>query len=294
MEVIPLRPGVWVLRGGVNLGVIGAEGEAVFVDAGLDEGPARRLWRWAEEQGLRPRAAILTHAHADHFGGAHLWEARGLSLFAPPLEGAVMRHPLFEPVFLFAGASPLPELLGKFTLAQPLSTVAPLEAGPREFGPVSLTCVPLFGHSPAQVGVCVDNILFCADAIFTPDILAKHPIPFCYDLDQALASAQAVEAYEIIVPGHGTPLEGQEAKHAAQAFRAHLLRLVEEVESALASPCTAEALLRILAQKLGVQNLNLVGFLLARTTVFAVLSFLVREGRAEPVVEDGSLLWRRQ
>ncbi len=294
MEMVCLRPDVWVLRGGVNLGVILAEGEAVFVDAGLDEGSARRLWRWAEEQGLRPRAAILTHAHADHFGGAHVWEARGLPLFAPAFEAAMMQHPLLEPIFLFSGASPPPELLGKFTLARPLSAVSHLEPGAQAFGPVSLACMPLPGHSPAQVGVAVGNILFCADAIFTPDVLRKHPIPFCYDLGQALASAQAVEEYEVLVPGHGAPLEGPAAKEAAQAYRAHLLRLVEEAENALGSPLTAEELLRVLAHNLGLPNLNLVGFLLARTTVFAVLAFLVREGRAEPLLEGGFLRWRRR
>ncbi len=294
MEIVSLRPDVFVLRGGVNLGVVVAAGEAVFVDAGLDEGPARRLWRWAEERGLRPRAAILTHAHADHFGGAHLWDARGLPLFAPPLEGAVMQHPLLEPVFLFSGASPVPELWGKFTLAQPVRGVTPLESEALGVGPFSLALVPLPGHSPEQIGVSVGNILFCADAIFTPDILAKHPIPFCYDVGQALTSTERLEAYETVVPGHGVPLHGAEVRQAAQTFRARLLDLVEDTERALASPRSGEEVVGILAQKLRVKNMNLVGFLLARTTVFAVLSFLVQDGRAEPLLQDGLLLWRRK
>lgn len=290
MEIVSLRPNVWVLRGGVNLGALVAEGEVFFVDAGLDEGPARRLWRWAEERGLRPRAAVLTHAHADHFGGAHFWEAQGLPLWAPPLEAAMMRHPLLEPLFLFAGASPHPELLAKFTLARPIPTVRPLEEKAEELLPLKI--VPLPGHAPEQVGVAVNGILFCADALFTPEILAKHPIPFCHDVAQALKSLDGLGEHEVVVPGHGAPLEGAAVRAAVQAFRTRLLDLLEETEKALSTPRSGEELVGFLAQRFGAQNLNLVGFLLARTTVYALLSFLVREGRAEAFLENGVLLWR--
>ncbi|MEN3010712.1 MAG: MBL fold metallo-hydrolase [Candidatus Bipolaricaulaceae bacterium] len=294
MEIVAVCPGVAVLRGGVNLGVLVAEGEAVFVDAGLDEGAARRLWRWAEEKGLRPRAALLTHAHADHFGGAHFWEGKGLPLWAPPMEAAGMRHPLWEPIFLFSGASPLPALRGKFTLAQPLRTVNPVEPGPLDLGPVRVEVVALPGHAPEQVGVAADGVLFCADALFPPEILAKHPIPFCYDLAQALRSLEKVRAYAHVVPGHGAPLREAAVACAARTLQDRLLAVAEEVERALALPRTGEELVGALVQAFGVRNLDLVGFLLARTTVFASLSFLVAEGRAEPIVEGGRLLWRRK
>lgn len=56
MEVRYLGQGVYAFLGAVNLGAIVSEGFAVFVDAGLDEGPARKLWRWAEQNGVRPQA----------------------------------------------------------------------------------------------------------------------------------------------------------------------------------------------------------------------------------------------
>ncbi|MCX7844540.1 MAG: hypothetical protein N2507_04305 [Candidatus Bipolaricaulota bacterium] len=135
----------------------------------------RRLWRWAEE--LRPRGALLTHA--DRFGGAHFWEGKGLPPWAPPMEAAGMRRPIWEPIF-FSGASLLPALRGKFTLAQTLRTVAPVEPGPLARGPV---------------GVAADGFRFCADALFPPETLAKHPIPFGYDLAQALRGLEKVRAY---------------------------------------------------------------------------------------------------
>ncbi|MCS7217135.1 MAG: hypothetical protein NZ924_05635 [Candidatus Bipolaricaulota bacterium] len=74
---------------------------------------------------------------------------------------------------------------------------------------------------------------------------------------------------------------------AAKTLQENLLAAAEEGERALALPRTGEELV-------GVRNLDLVGFRLARTMGFAGLSFLVAAGRAEPVLEGGRLLGRRK
>jgi glyoxylase-like metal-dependent hydrolase (beta-lactamase superfamily II) len=292
MEGVPLGKRVVAFPGPVNLGALIAEGEVLFIDAGLDDGTARKLWRWAEEQGLRPRGAILTHAHADHFGGAHLWEKRGLPLFASALEGAIMEHPLFEPVFLYGGASPHPALLGKFTLAEPCRIRGKLAPGKVELGPFAVEIVDLPGHAPTQIGVRFDGVLFCADALFPSAILQKHPIPFCYDLDQALSTLSLLEA-ETVVPGHGPILSGTKLSAEREAFRTRLEEIRELVRSALDSPKTAEEILGCVASALGETLRDLPSFLLARTTIFAALTSLVRAGQAQAFLEKNQLLWRR-
>ena len=294
MEVLPLGSGVWAFPGGVNLGAISAEGEVVLIDAGLDDGPARKVWRWAEEEGLRPRAAVLTHAHADHFGGAYLWASRGLPLYASELEGMMMEHPFCEPFFLFSGAAPLSKLLEKFTMAKPCPIAGALTPGPKEFGPVAVEVVDLPGHAPAQIGVKAGPILFCADALFPEDILRKHPIPFCHDLSQALASLKAVEEAEVVIPGHGPILKGADVTKACAAFREHLERIREITFEGITTPKSAEEILAEIANILGASFTTVTEFLLARTTILATLSSLVRESSAEAVVEGNQLLWRRR
>lgn len=294
MEIEELRAGVWAFRGGVNLGAIVKDNFVIFLDAGLDDGPARKLWRWAEDRNLRPFAAILTHAHADHFGGAHLWASRGLPLFSSPLEGAMMEQPLLEPLFLFSGAAPLPELRSKFTLAKPCRLNGDLNPGAVEFGPIELEVVALPGHSPAQIGVRAGDVLFCADALFPPEILEKHPIPFCHDFPQALISLQVVEEAELVVPGHGPILRGEAVRTACHAFRHQLTRIREISLREIKTPQTAEEILVRMAEELGTTFGNATQFLLARTTVFAALSSLVQEGLAEAIVEGNRLVWRRR
>ncbi|MBC7093844.1 MBL fold metallo-hydrolase [Candidatus Bipolaricaulota bacterium] len=293
MEPIELIAGVWVFPGAVNLGVIAAEGRAVFIDAGLDDSAARKLWRWAEEAGLKPHAAILTHAHADHFGGAYLWEKRGLPLYASEPEGAMMENPEFEPIFLFSGASPHPELLSKFTLAKPCRISQTLAQGPLELGSISLEIVALPGHAPAQIGVRVGPVLFCADALFPPEILSKHPIPFCHDFSGALSSLRNVEEAEVVVPGHGPILRNAEVRGACGEFRDRLEQIKDLVFQETTNPKSAEEILAKVAAELGAKLQTITEFLLARTTILAALTALVREGLVEAVLE-GNLLWRRR
>jgi glyoxylase-like metal-dependent hydrolase (beta-lactamase superfamily II) len=54
---------------------------------------------------------VVTHAHADHFGGVHhLIQQTGLKVYATRVEAAVMSGPILEPLYLFSGAQPPREL----------------------------------------------------------------------------------------------------------------------------------------------------------------------------------------
>ena len=57
------------VAGRVNIGVILGDGQAAFVDSGLDESTARKAAQAVEQRGLTLTAILNTHAHADHCGG---------------------------------------------------------------------------------------------------------------------------------------------------------------------------------------------------------------------------------
>jgi glyoxylase-like metal-dependent hydrolase (beta-lactamase superfamily II) len=326
MRQVELAPGIFHLQGGSNMGLAVQDGKGLLIDAGLDKDAARQALRAAEGLGVTLEAALLTHAHADHFGGAYLLQQRlGLPLYAPGLEAAMMEHPVLEPLYLFGGAAPIGELRGKFTLAQacriehviPVVATLVAPAGqkttevvttgqtttevvptnyPLEIGPFRVEVVPLPGHAPNQVGVAVGEVLFCADAVFPMETLEKHKLTFCVDLDETLATLQRLPGlpYARFAPGHGPAYStGEEIARACTANRERLEEVRERVYAALETPQETPTVLQQVADGFGLRMTTATAYLLTQTTVLAALSSLERAGRVAVAMESNRLVWRR-
>ena len=118
----------------------------MLVDTGLDRDTAKKILRHVESLKITLAAVVVTHAHADHCGGAAMIRARtGVPVYAPALEADVVANPIWEPLYLFSGALPPAELRHKFTLAEPCPVDGILESGEQELGGVPLTVLPAPG-----------------------------------------------------------------------------------------------------------------------------------------------------
>ncbi len=295
MELIPLTPSAYHLRGGSNAGLIVQDGRALLVDTGLDRDTAKKILRHIEGLKVRLAAVVITHAHADHFGGAALIRARsGAPVYAPALEADVVANPLWEPVYLFSGALPPAELRHKFTLAEGCPVDVRLETGDQVLGDVPLTIIPAPGHAPNQVMIAGGGVCFVADAVFAPEVLHKHGIPFYVDVDQTLASLASLAAldgrYAWFVPGHG-PAVAQIAPWCAENA-ARLKQICEAVAAALAESGEVGELIRRTADRLGATIPNPAIYWLTQTTVNACLAALQRAGRASVQVTENRLVWK--
>ena len=195
MPLQPIAGRALYLPGSNNLGVIATgDGGAIAVDTGLDKDTARALRRALDEAGLRLRAIVTTHHHADHVGGNEflLRNLPGVEVWAPPLEAALIAHPILEPIYLSLGARPSAALHTKWLLSKGSPVHHLLDGPTAEVAGVRLDVVPLPGHSIAQVGVAVDGVCFVADGLFGPAVLEKHGIPYAHDVGAQLASFAAI------------------------------------------------------------------------------------------------------
>jgi glyoxylase-like metal-dependent hydrolase (beta-lactamase superfamily II) len=294
---VELAPGIFHLQDGSNMGLVVQDGKGLLIDTGLDKDAARRTLRSAGEAGIALEAVFITHAHADHFGGAHALQRRAdVVVYAPALEAAMMEHPIMEPLFLFGGASPIGELRHKFTLAKPCQVDHVVEPGPLEIGPFSVEVVALPGHAPNQMGVAVGETLFCGDAVFPAEALQKHKIPFCVDIDEALSTLERLPGlpYACFAPGHGPAYPaGEEFAAICAANQERLDEIRALVYGALEEPQETGTLLRHVADHFGLRLEAAALYLLTQTSILAALSSLERAGRVKTAVEDNRLLWRR-
>lgn len=296
--------GTYAVTSGSNIGVIAPGDRALMVDAGLDRDAARKALRELEPLGAALAGVLITHGHADHFGGA-AWTARrqGVPVIAPPLAGAYAHLPLLEPIFLHGGAAPISELRSKFTLARDALATMPATMAPGVLAVagIEVQVEALPGHAPAQVGIGYPaagapapkgRTLFCGDAVFPQETMARHPILFCYDVDAWLATLERLPklAYDRVMPGHGAPVE--DVRPLVSATAARLREIVSVVREAIVDPRTPGEVLRAVAEHFEVTFTAPQFLLLSQTTVNAALTSLQAAGEAEAVVAENRLVWQ--
>jgi glyoxylase-like metal-dependent hydrolase (beta-lactamase superfamily II) len=293
---VRLQEGAYLLRGGSNVGLVVANGRAVLIDSGLDRDAGRRALRHVEDLAAELVAVLVTHAHADHFGGAgYLRRRTGARVHAPAFEDAVVANPLLEPTYLFGGAEPPDLLRHKFLLAKPSPVDGRIEPGRFEVAGIEFEAVPLPGHAHNQMGVAHGDVLYCADGFFPPDVLDKHGVPFMVDLDAWLETLARLPtlSYTHFCPGHGDAHDPA-ALAGAAAYNADRLRQIRRLAwEATAAPATGGQVLRQVADGLGLAMDNPTQYHLNRTAVLAALASLQRAGEVEMRVRDNRLLWVR-
>jgi len=280
------------VSGRVNIGVIVGDGQAAFIDSGLDEGAARKAVQAVEQAGLRGVALINTHAHADHCGGnAFLKKRTGATVYAPAVEAAFIQHTEIETFYLF-GAAPFPAIDSKWFHAAPSSVDQILGTTLSVCGMV-LEIIPTPGHSINQVAVLTADAAFLGDAVVAPALLERYPIQYCYDVHAHRATLERLAGLRKAwyVGAHFPPTQDLEGLVAAN--RRNLERTADAVLSAVAPASTTEDVIAGATEALGVLSMDASAYLLNAAAIKAHLSAHARDGRLIFDIHDRRPLWRR-
>lgn len=292
--VVALSERVHVVPGGVNIGVLRGEGDQlILVDTGINETAAKKALKAAREEIGGDVVAILnTHGHADHFGGNQAVVKRTAArVYAPNFDEVVIRHPLLQPALLFGGADPPESMRGGFMLAKPSPVDEIVHPGSLNIAGVEIEVVPLFGHSPGQVGYVVDDVFFCADVVLPATVLEKYRIPYLFSLTdhlEALETARGV-GYSNAVPGHGPLVDNlTELIDLNQALITDVLAVVRQVTS---EPKTAEAVMSEVLAHFGASPADAPAYYLLQPTILAFLTHLHRTGQVRHEIVNLRSLW---
>jgi glyoxylase-like metal-dependent hydrolase (beta-lactamase superfamily II) len=280
----------------------------LLVDTGC-VGMVRDLVLPAAER-LRPgssvRRAVVTHAHADHFGGnAELLEADpGCRILVHRDDAAWARDPAWHVRDAYGALEPdypcPPEV--RDWVAGLLGAPAPverLEAGDElalDDGRV-LRVLHLPGHSPGHLGLWEreERLLLLSDALLADgqriggEVVA---IPAYLDVDDYLASIRAVRALapHTTCPAHYEVMDGEATAAFCDASEQFVARLDEAVLDALGGgePWTLERLTAHVVPRVapGVE-----GSMVAALSVRAHLAGFERRGVARWTLREGRTAW---
>lgn len=190
----------------VNVGYIKKGDSGLLIDAGIDSSAIKKVLRQLDENGWPLTHLFITHAHADHYGGAaYIQQHYPVKTYAPEIEADVMRYPKWEPLYLFQGTAPPDLLRNKFLEAPAAVCDECVKKGPITFGAIEAECIPLPGHSENQMGLKVEGVLYASDAYLGQDELDKHQIPFQIDTGRTLDTLKNLMDMDVtgMVPGHG-------------------------------------------------------------------------------------------
>ncbi|WP_100333863.1 MBL fold metallo-hydrolase [Bacillus alkalisoli] len=299
MEWINVTGKVGYFKGSVNIGYARiSDKTGLIFDAGLDDQTMKKVIKQLESLGAPITHLFISHAHADHYGGAaHLQKKYDVYTYAPVFEEAILRNPMLEPLYLFHGTYPMNEWRNKFIEGKPIRVdeVVSLE-GDRvlQIDEIPLQVLSLPGHSYNQYGIIFDGILFASDSYFSVETLEKHNIPFIVNGEATLATLHKLLAIECAgaFPGHGEYEEN--FKKIVQANIQFHEKILEEITDIIfgnnnKEGMTLDSLVGNACKNRKIEIKSVTSFMLFRTAITAYVTKLILKGRVELIVKDNQL-----
>jgi glyoxylase-like metal-dependent hydrolase (beta-lactamase superfamily II) len=274
-----IADGIFYFPSAVNIVYVRKEDTGIIIDGGLEEARMKKVVKEIEGSNGPITHTILTHAHADHFGGvAWLQKKYSVRTLAPIIEASIMESPILEPIYLFGGAYPLDELRNKFLEAPSIHIDERIDEGTFEIGGISLSFHLLPGHSYHQLGVGVEGtFLYAADSYFSEQVVEKHGVPFIVDAKATLESIDKLRSlsYDYYLPGHGEVEEN--IKHTLDVNQSRHEEILTIIDTFVqdGEQVTLEEIMVHVLQHYDLEAKYLAAWLLYRTAILGYIRYLL-------------------
>ncbi|MGP4072126.1 MBL fold metallo-hydrolase [Piscibacillus sp. B03] len=288
MEMKQLNDQCYVFISSVNVGYVLNGNQGMLIDAAIDRSAIRKVVRQLDEHQLPLTHLFITHAHADHYGGAsYLVKHYDVKVLAPTFESAILANPVLEPTYLFSGNDPIDELRNKFLEGPPVEVDIEVDEGFHKIDGFEFETIATPGHSYHQMAIKVNHILYAADSYFGQTELEKHKIPYITSVDQTLVSLEKLKKVQVdgAIPGHGK-FERNFIKTLDKNIEYHK-KLLHKVYCIISDrqAISHEELVSCICNEMGVKSDTLSPFLLYRTATTAYVTALINQGKVNHYIQ---------
>lgn len=298
--IIPQELGLF--RGPATVGIIKGTTGWILIDSTVEAEAVKKVIKALAQaepefpslkEAGKVSVVINTHAHADHCGGnAWLQKQFQSVVYASAGEAPYIEAPEIEPHYLYSANAPKP-FWNKFFCASSshVNEIIDFKTAGQKQAPavgeskelmvdgIKLYAVRLPGHSPEMIGVITESgYFYCGDLLFTPQILAKHPLLFLHDPASYMASLEwAMEAeFNGVILTHGGFCEDMPSLVSATMNQLKLN--AQTIESVMNSPMTDAQIHIEVAKVLSLEE-NLGGWHLNHGVIRSYLGQGLNEGR---------------
>jgi glyoxylase-like metal-dependent hydrolase (beta-lactamase superfamily II) len=289
-----MKENCYYFNSAVNIGyIVNMDRTAgMLIDSGLEASAAKKALSTLDNHNLPLTHLFITHAHADHFGGAqYIQKNRDVHTIAPSLEEAIMRNPILEPIYLFHGNAPLKEMRNKFLEAPAIIVDEICEEGIWAQTSIEVEFVHLPGHSHNQFGLIYDDVCYAADAFLGMEALQKHKIPFIVDAASNISTLNDLLNRNVdgMLPGHGdySTAYKKDIQANIDVHQTLSSQVYDYITTRGYSGISLEDLTAAMLNDHDIQPANLGMYTLFRTAITAYLIEWIEKGRAKYMIRDG-------
>lgn len=312
-KILELSPGVYVIPGTTNIGIItddkGTYQDVFIIDSGNTEIDGEYILEVLENffkfnsVEYKIKAIINTHSHADHTGGnAFIYEKTHCEIWAAADSRGEMLCPFLHTGIVW-GANPPKDINTVYYRPDPSVVTDTIFEGKEislsENRTLSFIFLP--GHSFDCHGIiCTDSngkkTLFAGDCIFPYKEIGHFSIPLTTNhiaFIESLDKIQAIENLEWCIPGHGDFI----SKNIEETIETDKIAIMEIEKCILNIIGDGKATLDETIQKtcnLFEISLNIRKYALIEFTIKSFLTTLRNSGKLQMIIEDNILYWAKK
>lgn len=166
--------------------------EIVLLDSGLaaERGALEQV---LEQNRLRPRAVLTTHAHYDHIGNHNWLQARyGAKLYVTLFDAAITQNPLTLQACFYTDRTDVLASVYPYMLLQPDQILLP-SASHIPVGGADFRILRLSGHAHEHIGfVTPDEVAYLGDLLLSEDVFRSMRLPFHQSWQELLRSIERI------------------------------------------------------------------------------------------------------